>query len=155
MKNLILSLMFMTTMACNAQIKSAVQEVRDYLHECGTFYIATVDGDQPRVRPFGVAEVYNGKLYIQTGKKKNVFKQMIENPKFEITAVKPSGTEWIRISGELVNDDSREAKVYILDQNPGLKSMYSADDDNTAVLYIKNGVAKLSSFTASEKEIKF
>lgn len=147
--------MFMTTMACNAQIKSAVQEVRDYLHECGTFYIATVDGDQPRVRPFGVAEVYNGKLYIQTGKKKNVFKQMIENPKFEITAVKPSGTEWIRISGELVNDDSREAKVYILDQNPGLKSMYSADDDNTAVLYIKNGVAKLSSFTASEKEIKF
>lgn len=155
MKNLILSLMFMTTMACNAQTKSAVQEVRDYLHECGTFYIATVDGDQPRVRPFGVAEVYNGKLYIQTGKKKNVFKQMIENPKFEITTVKPSGTEWIRISGELVNDDSREAKVYILDQNPGLKSMYSADDDNTAVLYIKNGVAKLSSFTASEKEIKF
>ncbi len=147
--------MFMTTMACNAQTKSAVQEVRDYLHECGTFYIATVDGDQPRVRPFGVAEVYNGKFYIQTGKKKNVFKQMIENPKFEITAVKPSGTEWIRISGELVNDDSREAKVYILDQNPGLKSMYSADDDNTAVLYIKNGVAKLSSFTASEKEIKF
>lgn len=147
--------MFMTTMACNAQTKSAVQEVRDYLHECGTFYIATVDGDQPRVRPFGVAEVYNGKLYIQTGKKKNVFKQMIENPKFEITTVKPSGTEWIRISGELVNDDSREAKVYILDQNPGLKSMYSADDDNTAVLYIKNGVAKLSSFTASEKEIKF
>lgn len=147
--------MFMTTMACNAQTKSAVQEVRNYLHECGTFYIATVDGDQPRVRPFGVAEVYNGKLYIQTGKKKNVFKQMIENPKFEITAVKPSGTEWIRISGELVNDDSREAKVYILDQNPGLKSMYSADDDNTAVLYIKNGVAKLSSFTASEKEIKF
>lgn len=142
-------------MACNAQTKSAVQEVRDYLHECGTFYIATVDGDQPRVRPFGVAEVYNGKLYIQTGKKKNVFKQMIENPKFEITTVKPSGTEWIRISGELVNDDSREAKVYILDQNPGLKSMYSADDDNTAVLYIKNGVAKLSSFTASEKEIKF
>ncbi len=80
---------------------------------------------------------------------------MIANPKFEITAVKPSGTEWIQISGELVNDDNREAKVYILDQNPGLKSMYSADDDNTAVLYIKNGVAKLSSFTTPEKEIKF
>lgn len=109
--------MLMTAFAVNAQTKNAVQEVRDYLHECGVFYIATVDGDQPRVRPFGVAEVLNGKLYIQTGKKKKVFKQMMTNPKFEITAVKPSGTEWIRISGKLVNDDSREAKAYVLDKN--------------------------------------
>ena len=83
--------MLMTAMVVNAQTKSAVQEVHDYLHECGVFYIATVEGDQPRVRPFGVAEVLNGKLYIQTGKKKKVFKQMMANPKFEITAVKPSG----------------------------------------------------------------
>ena len=91
MRKLFLFLMLMATIATNAQTKSAVQEVRDYLHECGTFYIATVDGDQPRVRPFGVAEVYNGKLYIQTGKKKDVFKQMMANPKFEITAVDPNG----------------------------------------------------------------
>lgn len=155
MKKLVLFLMLMTAMVGNAQIKSNVQEIRDYLHECGTFYIATVDGDQPRVRPFGVAEVYNGKLYIQTGKKKDVFKQMMANPKFEITAVKPSGSEWIRISGKLVNDDSRDAKAYVLDQNPSLKGMYSADDDNTAVLYITDGVAKFCSFTEPAKEIKF
>ena len=155
MRKVILFFMLMATLAVNAQTKSAVQEVRDYLHDCGIFYIATVDGDQPRVRPFGVAEVYNGKLYIQTGKKKNVFKQMMANPKFEITAVNPSGTEWIRISGKLVNDDSREAKVYVLDKNPDLKGMYSADDNNTAVLYITDGVAEFCSFSAPTKEVKF
>ena len=155
MRKVILFFMLMATLAVNAPTKSAVQEVRDYLHDCGIFYIATVDGDQPRVRPFGVAEVYNGKLYIQTGKKKNVFKQMMANPKFEITAVKPSGTEWIRISGKLVNDDSREAKAFVLDKNPDLKGMYSADDDNTAVLYITDGVAEFCSFSAPTKEVKF
>lgn len=155
MRKVILFFMLMATLAVNAQTKSAAQEVRDYLHDCGIFYIATVDGDQPRVRPFAVAEVYNGKLYIQTGKKKNVFKQMMANPKFEITAVKPSGTEWIRISGKLVNDDSREAKAFVLDKNPDLKGMYSADDDNTAVLYITDGVAEFCSFSAPTKEVKF
>lgn len=80
---------------------------------------------------------------------------MMTNPKFEITAVKPSGAEWIRISGKLVNDDSREAKAYVLDKNPELKSMYSADDDNTAVLYITGGVAQFCSFSAPTKEIRF
>ena len=155
MRKLFLFLMLMATIATNAQTKSAVQEVRDYLHECGTFYIATVDGDQPRVRPFGVAEVYNGKLYIQTGKKKDVFKQMMANPKFEITAVDPNGKGWIRVSGKLVNDDSHDAMIYVLDQNPELKSMYSADDDNTAVLYITDGEAKFCSFTEPERGVKF
>ena len=155
MRKLLLFFMLLAAMAVNAQTKSAVQEVRDYLHECGVFYIATQDGDQSRVRPFGVAEVLNGKLYIQTGKKKKVFKQLMTNPKFEITAVKPSGAEWIRISGKLVNDDSREAKAYVLDKNPELKSMYSADDDNTAVLYITGGVAQFCSFSAPTKEVKF
>ena len=125
------------------------------LKKAGTYFIATCEDGQPRVRPFGTAHIYNGKLYIQTGKKKKVFKQMMANPKFEITAVKPSGTEWIRISGKLVNDDSREAKAYVLDKNPELKGMYSADDDNTAVLYITDGVAQFCSFSAPMKEIKF
>lgn len=155
MRKLFLFLTLMATITINAQTKSAVQEVRDYLHECGTFYIATVDGDQPHVRPFGVAEVYNGKLYIQTGKKKNVFKQMMANPKFEITAVDPNGKGWIRVTGKLVNDDSRDAKAYVLDQNPDLKGMYSADDDNTAVLYITDGEAKFCSFSEPERNIKF
>jgi uncharacterized pyridoxamine 5'-phosphate oxidase family protein len=155
MRKLVLFFMLMAAMTASAQTENGVQKVRDYLHDCGVFFVATADGDQPRVRPFGVAEVYKGRLYIQTGKKKKVFKQMMANSKFEITAVKPSRTEWIRISGKLVNDDSREAKAYVLDRNPELKGMYSADDVNTAVLYIVDGVAQFFSFTASPKEIKF
>ena len=139
----------------NNENKSSIQEVRDYLNECGVFYIATVDGDQPHVRPFGVAEIYNGKLYIQTGKKKDVFKQMIANPKFEITAFNPKSKGWVRITGKLVNDDSRDVKAYLLDQHPNLKKMYSPDDDNTAALYITDGEAKFYSFTAPEKDVKF
>ena len=133
-----------------------MKEVYEFIKKCGTYYLATVDENgQPRNRPFGTINIFEDKLYIQTGKKKKVFKQMMANPKFEITAVKPSGTEWIRISGKLVNDDSREAKAYVLDKNPELKSMYSADDDNTAVLYITDGVAQFCSFSAPMKEIKF
>lgn len=143
------------TMTANAQTKSPVQEVRDYINECGAFFIATEDGDQPRVRPFGVAEVYDGKLYIMTGKKKNVFKQMTANPKFEICALKPSGSEWIRVNGKLVNDDSRDVKVFMLDKHPDLMSMYSADDDNMAVLYVVDGEAQMCSFSAPTKEVKF
>ena len=132
-----------------------MNEVYEFIKSCGTYFLATVEDDQPRVRPFGTVNIFDGKLYIQTGKKKKVFKQMMANPKFEITAVKPSGTEWIRISGKLVNDDSREAKAYVLDKNPELKGMYSADDDNTAVLYVTDGVAQFCSFSAPTKEIKF
>ncbi|MBQ3628293.1 MAG: pyridoxamine 5'-phosphate oxidase family protein [Bacteroidaceae bacterium] len=132
-----------------------LETVKNYLQECKTFYVATVDGDQPRVRPFGVAEVYNGRLYIMTGKKKDVFKQMVANPKFEITAVKPSGAEWIRVSGRLVSDDDVKAKEFLLDKNPSLKGMYSATDDNMAILYIVDGEARLCSFMGAEKKVKF
>lgn len=132
---------------------SAANIVSDYLHECGIFYIATEDGDQAHVRPFGVAEVYEGRLYFMTAKEKNVFRQMTANPKFEVAACKPGGEEWIRITGVLVNDDRREAKAYILDKNPGLKSIYSADDDNTAVLYVAAGEARCFSSSAPEKRI--
>lgn len=132
-----------------------LQKVKDYLTECRVFYVATADGDQPRVRPFGVAEIYNGRLYIMTGKSKKVFKQMAANPKFEIVALKPSGTEWIRISGKLVCDDEVATKEYLLDKNPGLKGMYSATDNNMAALYITEGTATLSSFAAPEETINF
>ena len=156
-KKILIILLLMTSVLANAQTPdtTTVQEVRDYLHDCGVFFIATVDGDQPHVRPFGVAEVYEGRLYIQTGKKKDVYHQMMKNPKFEITAVKPSGTEWIRIKGRLVNDDRREVKVYILDSNPDLKSMYSPNDDNTAVLYVTEGEARFCSFSAPERKVRF
>lgn len=130
-----------------------MNEVLEYLKKCKTFYIATMDKDQPRVRPFGVAEEYEGKIYIQTGKVKNVSKQMAINPKIEICAC--AGPTWLRIEGEAVNDDRREVKAYVLDQNPGLKGMYSADDDNTQVLYLKNAKATFYSFTDAPRVVEF
>ena len=147
--------LMMTVSVCAQNTDKNLEEVQAFLKECKTFYIATVDGDQPRVRPFGVAEIINGKLYIITGKVKDVYKQIIANGKFEICALKPSGFEWIRISGKLVNDETVEVKQIMLDRNPGLKSMYKADDNNCAVLYITEGVARICSFAAPERKINF
>ena len=130
-----------------------MEEVWKFLKDCGTYYLATMDGDQPRVRPFGTAEMFEGKLYIQTGKKKDVSKQIQKNPKVEICAFKDG--KWIRITGKLVRDDRYEAKVDMLEKNPMLKRMYSADDDNTEVLYFQDAEAVISSFTEDNKVIKF
>jgi uncharacterized pyridoxamine 5'-phosphate oxidase family protein len=132
-----------------------MQEVYDFLKKCGHYFIATADGDQPRVRPFGTAIIFEGKLYIQTGKKKNVAKQMKANPKIEICALDMAAGQWLRIAATVVEDNRREAKQYILDQQPELKAMYSADDDNTLVLYLKNVTATFSSFAGDLKEVKF
>lgn len=136
-------------------VKQNMQEVQNYLKECGAFYIATVDGDQPRVRPFGVSEIINGRLYIMTGKVKDVFKQMDANGKFEICALKPSGSEWMRLSGILVNDDDLAVKTEFLERNQGLKGMYKPDDGNMAVLYITNATARFCSFSAPERMVNF
>lgn len=132
---------------------SNIEKVCQFLNDAGTYYLATVEGDQPRVRPFGTILLYEDKLYIQTGKRKDVSKQLAENPKAEVCAFM-NGT-WLRVSGKLVNDDRREVKVAMLDKYPGLKNMYSADDDNTQVLYFKDATAVFSSFTAAPEEIKF
>ena len=132
-----------------------MKEVQAYLKECGAFFIATADGDQPRVRAFGVSEIIDGRLYIMTGKVKDVFKQMAANGKFEICALKPSGSEWMRVSGTLVNDETLSVKETFLERNPSLKAMYKADDDNMAVLYITNGVARFCSFAAPERKVAF
>ena len=135
--------------------ESNMQEVQSYLKECGVFFIATTDGDQPRVRPFGVSEIINGRLYIITGKVKDVYKQMDKNGKFEICALKKSGSEWMRLSGTLVNDETLSVKEEFLKRNPGLKAMYKADDDNMAVLYITNATARFCSFSAPERKVNF
>lgn len=132
-----------------------MQEVQAYLKECGAFFIATTDGDQPHVRAFGVSEIINDRLYIMTGKVKDVYKQMAANGKFEICALKPSGSEWMRVTGTLVNDDDLAVKEEFLNRNPDLKSMYKADDDNMAVLYITNGAARFCSFSEPERKIHF
>ncbi|WP_330370880.1 pyridoxamine 5'-phosphate oxidase family protein [Butyrivibrio sp. LB2008] len=130
-----------------------IQKVYDFLNEAETYYLATVDGDQPRVRPFGTVLLSDGKIYIQTGKVKDVSKQLAANPKAEICAFKNG--EWIRVAGELINDDSHDVKVAMLEKMPQLKAMYSADDDNMQVLYFKNATATFSSFTAAPETVKF
>ena len=130
-----------------------VEKVYNFLDEAQTYYLATVEGDQPRVRPFGTALLYNGKLYIQTGKVKDVSKQLSANPKAEICAF--HGGKWLRVAGELINDDSRDVKVAMLEKMPSLKAMYSADDDNTQVLYFKNATATFSSFTEAPETVTF
>ena len=121
------------------------ERVCQFLEEAQTYYLATADGDQPRVRPFGTALVFEGKLYIQTGKVKAVSKQLAKNPKAEICAF--HGGKWLRVAGELVNDDRREPKAAMLEKMPSLKAMYSADDVNTQVLYFRNATATFASFT--------
>ena len=130
-----------------------MKEVYDFLKAAGTYYLATVEGDQPRVRPFGTIEMFEGKLYIQTGKIKEVSKQLQANPKAEICAFKDG--KWLRVSGKLIRDDRREAKVHMLDAYPSLQSMYSPDDDNTEVLYFEDATATFSSFTEAPRTIKF
>ena len=130
-----------------------MQEVLDFLKDCGVFYLATVEGDQPRVRPFGALAVFEGRLYTQTGKVKNVSKQLAANPKAEICAFK--GGKWIRIETTLVDDPRLEAQEAMLAQNPGLARMYKAGDGNTQVLYFKDSTATISSFTEEPKVIKF
>ena len=130
-----------------------MEEVFEFLKKCGTFYIATEEGNKPRVRPFGVVNIFEGKLYIQTGKSKNVSKQIQINPNVEICSCIDG--KWLRLEGKLVRDDRREAKLSMLEANPILKNMYSADDDNTEVLYFENAKATFFSFTEAPREVEF
>ena len=130
-----------------------MQEVYEFLKNCGTYYLATVDGDQPRVRPFGTVDIFEGKLYIQTGKVKDVSKQLLKNPKAEICAF-ANGT-WVRVAGELIPDERIEAKQHRLDAYPSLQGMYKADDGNTEVLYFRNATATFSSFGGAPKTVTF
>ncbi len=130
-----------------------MKTVYDFLKKCETYYLATVENDQPRVRPFGTIDLFEDKLYIQTGKVKNVSKQMAKNPKVEICAF--DGSSWIRIEATVVNDDRIEAKQHMLDNYPSLRQMYKADDNNTQVLYLKDATATFYSFGKEPKVVKF
>ena len=130
-----------------------MERVEKFLKEAETYYLATVEGDQPRVRPFGTIHIFEGKLYLQTGKVKNVSKQLHANPKAEICAFKDG--KWLRVAGELMEDDRREAKQPMLDAYPALQQMYSADDGNTEVFYFQNAAATFSSFGGEPEVITF
>ena len=130
-----------------------MEEVLKFLKECGTYYLATAEGDQPRVRPFGTAHVFEGKLYIQTGKVKPVSHQMLANPKIEICAFQKG--QWLRIQAVAVEDDRVEARKSMLDAYPSLRKMYDENDGNTQVFYLKDAVATFSSFTAPSRTVTF
>jgi uncharacterized pyridoxamine 5'-phosphate oxidase family protein len=132
-----------------------MQEVYDFLKKCNTYYLATIEGDRPRVRPFGTVDLFEGKLYIQTGKSKDVSTQMRANPHIEICAFDGESGRWIRVQASVVNDDRREVKQHMLDAYPTLQGRYSADDDNTQVLYLKDAVATIASFAGESKVIRF
>ena len=127
-----------------------MDEVYEFLKEkAPTYYLATVESGEPRVRPFGTVDLFEGKLYIQTGKNKRVYRQIMDHPQVEICAC--VGPEWLRLSGELVPDDRVEAKKHMLDNYPALRAMYDENDDNTIVLYFKNATATIESLADGSK----
>jgi uncharacterized pyridoxamine 5'-phosphate oxidase family protein len=130
-----------------------MQEVYEFLKKCNTYYLATEEGDQPRVRPFGTVNIFEDKLYIQTGKIKNVAKQIALNPKVEICAC--NGTEWIRVAATLVEDERLEAQQSLLDAYPSLEGRYKAGDGNNQVYYLKDAEAVFSSFAGAPRTVKF
>lgn len=130
-----------------------MKSVYDFIKACETYYLATVEDGQPRVRPFGTINIFEGKLYIQTGKSKDVSKQIQANPKVELCCF--DGKAWLRLAGTLVRDDRIEPKKDMLEKYPSLKAMYSAEDANTEVLYFKDATAIFSSFTEAPRVVKF
>ena len=130
-----------------------MERVCNFLKDAGVYYLATVEGDQPRVRPFGTAHVFEGRLYIQTGKAKPTSKQLAANPKAEICAFHNGA--WLRIAGRLVEDDRVEARKSMLDAYPSLRAMYDENDGNTQVLYFADAVATFSSFSAAPETVTF
>ena len=127
--------------------------VYNFLRAADTYFLATMDGDQPRVRPFGTINLFEDRLYIQTGKRKDVASQLKKNPKIEISAMHEG--RWIRLEAEAVLDENIEAQVHMLDNYPSLKAMYTPGDGNTEVYYLKNATAVICSFTDSPEVHNF
>lgn len=130
-----------------------MKEVYEFLKKAQTYYLATVEGDQPRVRPFGTIDLFEDKIYIQTGLVKEVAKQMNANPKVEISAMYEG--RWIRVAAEVVPDERIEAQTHMLEAYPNLQAMYKPGDGNTVVYYLKDATATICSFTEPPKTITF
>ena len=130
-----------------------MQEVYEFLKKCGTYYLATMDGDQPRVRPFGTVDLFDGKLYIQTGKVKDVSNQMLSNPKVELCAF--DGEKWLRVAASAVLDDNLAAQEHMLNAYPSLRKLYQPGDGNTEVFFLKDATAVFSSFTEAPRTVTF
>lgn len=137
----------------SADHSEAVKKVYSYLMDAQTFYLATIDGDSPRVRPFGAVLLRDDRLYLVTGKKKDVSKQISANPSVEICACQ--GGTWLRIACRLEEDDNRNVKVEMLEKMPSLKALYDPDDGNMQMLFMKDAKAVFSSFTEAPETVEF
>ena len=166
MKKILLILLSIAMTMCGVEKKQAVepenvspnpegqQKVLEFLSGCQCYFLATIDGEQPRVRPFGTANIFEGRLYIQTGYSKKVAKQIMSHPKVEICAYDGTSS-WIRVAATLEEDCRREAKKSMLDKYPALRGMYSEDDDNTAVFFLRDAHVEISSFVEPKQEFDF
>ena len=130
-----------------------MQEVYEFLKKCGTYYLATDEGGQPRVRPFGTIDLFDGRLTIQTGKVKDVSKQMLANPKVELCAF--DGECWLRVAATAVEDPRVEAQEHMLEAYPSLKAMYQPGDGNTQIFALEQVTATFSSFTEAPRTVQF
>lgn len=130
-----------------------MQEVYEFLKACGTYYLATLDGSQPRVRPFGTVDLYDGKLTIQTGRSKDVSRQMLANPQVEICAF--NGQRWLRVAAKAVEVPELAAQEHMLDAYPNLRAMYAPGDGNTQIFALTNATATFSSFTEPSRTVTF
>ena len=130
-----------------------MEEVCQFLKTCGTYYLATMDGDQPRVRPFGTIDLYNGQLTIQTGRKKDVAQQILANPKVEICAF--DGKHWLRIAARAVEVPEIAAQEHMLDAYPSLRDRYAPGDGNTMIFALTEAEATFSSFTEPSRTVTF
>lgn len=130
-----------------------MKEVYDFLKKVGTYYLVTIEDNKPKVRPFGTVDIFENKLYIQTGKIKEVSKQIHRNPNVEICAF--DGNKWLRLAGKLIADDRKEAKKHMLDAYPMLRKMYDENDNNTEVFYFVDAIATFNSFAEQPKTIEF
>jgi uncharacterized pyridoxamine 5'-phosphate oxidase family protein len=130
-----------------------MEEILRYLKECGTFFLATVEGDQPRVRPFGVVAEFDGKLYIATNNQKNVYRQMLANPRVEISAMN-HGT-WLRLEARAHRDDRRSARERMLEENPSLNRTYRVDDGRFEVLCLEDATASIFGGGEGPRTVKF
>lgn len=131
-----------------------MDEILKFMKENKTYFLATVDDKgNPQVRAFGTIAEINGNLYIQTGKSKDVCKQIIAHPALAICSFSPATGEWLRLTADGVIDDSIETNTAMLDQYPDLKKMYAPGDGNCTCIRLDNIKATISSFTAPQRTL--
>ena len=130
-----------------------MNKIVEFLNDTKIFYLATIDGDKPRVRPFGAVMEKDGKIYFCTNNQKDVYRQMQKNPNIEISATKENG-DWLRLSGQAVFDTSKDTKQTMLDECPVLKTMYSADDGKFEIFYITNASAAVFSLCGKKETLE-